>query len=50
MSHLRPDLVHGAVRDGEGGVDPAVSVHDVLGDVWVHDTVYWVSDVLARGH
>ena len=50
MWDLGPDLVHGSVRDGECGVDPAVGVHHVLGDVRVHDAVDWVSYVLSRGH
>ena len=35
--------------DGEGGVDPAVGVHDAAGDA-VDDAVDGVADVLAGGH
>ena len=35
--------------DGEGGVDPAVGVHHVVGDL-LDDAVDRVADVLARGH
>ena len=35
--------------DGEGGVDPAVGVHHVVGDL-LDDAVDRVANVLARGH
>ena len=50
VSHLGPDLVLSSVGDCEGGVDPAVSVHDVLRNVWVHYAVNRIADVLSRGH
>lgn len=40
---------HQPVGDGERGVDPAVGVHHVEGDL-VHDAVNGIPDVLARGH
>lgn len=37
-----------SVRDGVGGVDPAVGVHDVQRN-FVHDAVNGVTDVLSGG-
>ena len=49
MRNLPTNLCQEPVGDAEGGVDPAVGVHHVLGDVGVHDAVDGVSDVLPGG-
>ena len=49
MRNLATNLGQEPVGDAEGGVDPAVGVHHVLGDVGVHDAVNGVSDVLPGG-
>ena len=49
VRHLQPNVGEDSVRDGEGGVDPAVGVHHVLGDVRVHYTVDRVSNILPAG-
>lgn len=50
MGHLEPDLLEVGTVDRVGGVDPAVGVEDVLGDILGVDAVDGVPDVLSRRH
>lgn len=50
MRHLIADLLKVGTVDRVGGVDPAVGVEDVLGDILGVDAVDGVADVLSRRH
>ena len=50
MGHINPNPLPECAGYRVGGVDPAVRVQHVLGDVFRVDTVYGVADILAGGH
>ena len=47
--HLQTNVGEDSVGDGEGGVNPAVGIHHVLGDVGVHNAVNGISNILTTG-
>ena len=49
VSHVNTNPLPECAGDGVGGVDPAVSVQDVLGNVFGVNTVYGVAHVLPGG-
>ena len=50
MGHINTNPLPEGAGDGVGGVDPAVRVQHVLGNVFRVDTIYGVADILAGGH
>ena len=50
VRHLHAHLLAEEALERVGGVDPAVGVQHILGDVLGVDAVYGVADVLARRH
>ena len=50
VSNINTNPLPEGTGDGVGGVDPAVGVQHVLGDVFCVDAVYGIANVLACGH